>query len=103
MRRVGLYARTSTCDQHPEAQLDPLRRYAEHCGLEVVGVYVDAGQSGAKASRPALDEVLAAARRPTERPAPRPASSPRRQGRGPGAPPAQLRQVDPPDRQVARR
>ena len=63
MPRVALYARVSTTDQAVEPQLHPLRRYAEARGLEVAGEYVDHGQSGAKDRRPALDRLLADARR----------------------------------------
>ncbi len=61
--RAALYARVSTTDQNPEAQLHPLRDYAKARGFEVVGEFVDHGISGAKNSRPALDEMLTAARR----------------------------------------
>jgi DNA invertase Pin-like site-specific DNA recombinase len=61
--RVAVYARVSTSEQHPEAQLEPLRAYAAARGLEIVGEYVDHGVSGAKARRPALDRLLADARR----------------------------------------
>ncbi len=60
--RVALYARVSTEDQHPEAQLGPLREYAARRGAEAVE-YVDQGVSGRANSRPALDAMLAAARR----------------------------------------
>ena len=63
MPRVALYARVSTSDQHPDCQLSPLRSYAAARGLEIVGEYVDHGISGAKARRPALDRLLADARR----------------------------------------
>lgn len=63
MPRVALYARVSTSDQRPEVQLDPLRTYAAARGLEIVGEYVDHGVSGSKARRPALDRLLADARR----------------------------------------
>jgi len=63
MPRVALYARVSTSEQRPEVQLDPLRHYAAARGLEIVGEYVDHGVSGAKARRPALDRMLADARR----------------------------------------
>lgn len=63
MRRVGIYARVSTTDQHPEIQVHALREYAAARGFEVAGEYVDHGISGAKASRPALDQLMAAARR----------------------------------------
>ncbi len=61
--RVALYARVSTLDQHPEIQVHALEQYATARGLEVVETYVDRGQSGAKSSRPALDRMLADARR----------------------------------------
>src|SRR5262249_26085801 len=60
--RLALYARTSTADQHCEVQLHELRAYAERRGGEVVE-FVDAGQSGAKDSRPALNAMLAEVRR----------------------------------------
>ncbi|MCP5059772.1 MAG: recombinase family protein [bacterium] len=61
-RRVALYARVSTRDQHPDAQLGRLRTWAEHADLEPVE-FVDNGQSGRKAERPALRELLNAVRR----------------------------------------
>ncbi len=63
MKRVALYARVSTSDQHPDCQLGPLRQYAAARGLEIVEAYVDHGVSGAKARRPALDRLMADARR----------------------------------------
>lgn len=62
MPRVALYARCSTSDQNPEAQLAPLRAWATAHGHDAIE-YVDAGVSGARASRPALDALLAAVRR----------------------------------------
>jgi DNA invertase Pin-like site-specific DNA recombinase len=53
----------STKEQHPEAQLHPLRDYAKARGFEVVEEFIDHGVSGAKDSRPALDAMLTAARR----------------------------------------
>jgi len=61
--RIGLYARVSTADQSTAPQLDVLRAYAKARGLVVAEEYVDEGQSGAKARRPALDQMLADARR----------------------------------------
>jgi DNA invertase Pin-like site-specific DNA recombinase len=63
MKRAALYARISTSEarQTPEAQLLPLRDYAERREWKTVE-YVDE-ISGAIAKRPALDELLASARR----------------------------------------
>lgn len=58
MTQVALYARVSTKDQDPGLQLDALRRHAEQRGFEVVEEYVDAGISGAKEKRPALDRLV---------------------------------------------
>jgi len=61
--RAALYARVSTTDQHPDAQIDPLREYAEARGFEIADEFIDHGVSGAKGSRPALDEMMTSARR----------------------------------------
>jgi len=63
MPRVAVYARVSTQEQHVEPQLHALRLYAEARGLEIAGEYLDEGISGAKDRRPALDHLLADARR----------------------------------------
>lgn len=60
--RAGLYARVSTDEQSTENQLLELRRYASSRGWSVVE-YVDHGQSGAKETRPALQRLIADARR----------------------------------------
>ena len=60
--RAALYARVSTADQRPEVQVAQLREYASRRGLEAVE-YVDAGISGSRARRPALDRLLAAVHR----------------------------------------
>ncbi len=62
MQPIALYARVSTGEQHPEAQLVELRAYAKRRGVETVE-YVDQGVSGRRQRRPALDRVLRAARR----------------------------------------
>ena len=46
-----------------EPQLDALRAYATARRLEVVEEYIDHGVSGAKDRRPALDEMMAKAKR----------------------------------------
>jgi DNA invertase Pin-like site-specific DNA recombinase len=60
--RFGLYIRTSTSDQSGEAQVHALRRAAEARGWTDAVEYRDIGHSGAKASRPALDELKRDAR-----------------------------------------
>jgi DNA invertase Pin-like site-specific DNA recombinase len=60
--RAVIYARVSTLDQEPENQLQELRRYVEARGWTGVE-YVDRGHSGAKERRPALDQLLADAKR----------------------------------------
>lgn len=61
--RVGLYARVSSFDQHPDNQLEELRRYCAARGWDVVGEYVDRGISGAKEARPALLKLSQDAKR----------------------------------------
>ena len=60
--RAAIYARVSTTDQTCENQLLELHRYAAARGWIAVD-YVDHGVSGAKDRRPALDTLLADARR----------------------------------------
>ena len=60
--KAAVYARVSTLDQEPENQLRELRRYTEARGWTAVE-YVDRGVSGAKESRPALDQLAKDARR----------------------------------------
>ncbi len=62
MRKIALYARCSTAEQHPDAQLHELRDYARRRGAEAIE-YVDRAESGAKDRRPGLDRLVAAARR----------------------------------------
>jgi DNA invertase Pin-like site-specific DNA recombinase len=63
MKRVALYCRVSTPDQHLENQLFQLRELAAKRGYEIVREYTDKGISGAKARRPGLDALMADARR----------------------------------------
>lgn len=60
--KIALYARISTDDQRADLQLDALRRYADDRNITIFKEYID-HFSGAKATRPALDEMLADARR----------------------------------------
>ena len=62
MKRAVLYTRVSTADQNAATQAHDLRRLAEQRGFVVVREYGDV-ISGAKARRPALDEMMTAARR----------------------------------------
>jgi DNA invertase Pin-like site-specific DNA recombinase len=62
--RVALYSRVSTHHgQDPELQLRELREYAQARGLTIIQEYTDVGFSGSKDSRPALNQLMADARR----------------------------------------
>src|SRR5258706_8225314 len=62
---AATYARVSTLDQDPAAQIEQLRTYCRARGWEV-REYVDhGGVSGAKQRRPGLDALLQAVRRRT--------------------------------------
>lgn len=60
--KVAIYARVSTVDQTCAMQLRELRQYAERRGWEIASEYVDTGWSGAKVSRPQLDQLMKDAR-----------------------------------------
>jgi DNA invertase Pin-like site-specific DNA recombinase len=59
--KLALYIRVSTLDQNPEAQRRELEAYARRHGGEIVRVFEDRA-SGADPNRPALGELLDAAR-----------------------------------------
>lgn len=61
-RRAAIYARVSTLDQEPENQLAQLRLYVEARDWTATE-FVDRGVSGGRDSRPALDELVRAAKR----------------------------------------
>ena len=61
--KTAIYARVSTTDQNCEMQLRELREYVARRGWAPSIEFVDAGVSGAKASRPALDRLMGAAAR----------------------------------------
>ena len=59
-KTCAIYVRTSTADkQDPAGQEAELRSLAEKRGWKIFKVYRDHGFSGAKANRPALDEMWA--------------------------------------------
>lgn len=61
--RAAIYARVSTLDQDPDVQVRELRQYVERRGWTLAAEYVDHGVSGSKDKRPALDKLMAAARK----------------------------------------
>lgn len=61
--RAATYCRVSTTDQSNAIQVRELTEYVERRGWELTGTYQDQ-MSGAKASRPGLDQLIADARRP---------------------------------------
>lgn len=61
--RVGIYARVSTKDQSCDMQMRDLRAYCTARGFTIIREYIDIGQSGAKDSRPELNELMADARK----------------------------------------
>ncbi len=63
MVKAVAYLRVSTSDQSTESQLDAISAHASAKGIEIVQVYQDEGISGARRSRPALDEMMASVRR----------------------------------------
>ncbi len=61
--RVAIYCRVSTSDQSTESQLLDLRRYVRERGWLLFNEYCDNGISGTKDSRPALNELMDAAKK----------------------------------------
>ncbi len=62
MKRVALYCRVSTVEQHVENQLIQLRDLSAKRGYQIVGEYIDR-ISGVKSRRPGLDALMKDARR----------------------------------------
>ena len=64
-KRAAVYARVSTSKgaQDPEMQLSEAREYAACRGFQITKEYVDAGVSGCRESRPALNDLMADAAR----------------------------------------
>lgn len=61
--RVAVYIRISTTDQSTALQTDELPAYCKARGWEIVETYIDRGVSGTKDRRPALDRLMADAKR----------------------------------------
>ncbi len=61
--KIGVYVRVSTVDQSVEMQLLALREYCKARGFEIYKEYTDQGVSGAKDSRPALNQLMDDARK----------------------------------------
>jgi DNA invertase Pin-like site-specific DNA recombinase len=61
--KVAIYTRVSTNDQSVEMQTSDLRRYCEQRGFQIYKEYSDQGVSGTKDKRPALDELMADAKK----------------------------------------
>jgi DNA invertase Pin-like site-specific DNA recombinase len=62
-KRAAIYLRVSTGEQKTDAQETELKRYTKARGWLVQKVYADRGVSGAKMSRPALDQLMADCRK----------------------------------------
>jgi DNA invertase Pin-like site-specific DNA recombinase len=61
--RAAIYARVSTKEQSCEMQMRDLRAYCAARGFTIIRECIDIGQSGAKDSRPELNELMADARK----------------------------------------
>lgn len=62
MKNIGIYARVSTQDQTSTQQLDILREYCKKINCQVVGEYIDDGESAMKQNRPQYQRLLEDAR-----------------------------------------
>jgi DNA invertase Pin-like site-specific DNA recombinase len=63
MKRVAIYTRVSTGDQHPEMQAEELIQYVARRNWTLYKEYSDKGVSGASEKRPGLDAMLGDCRR----------------------------------------
>ena len=61
--RVAIYMRVSTPEQSVEMQRDDMQGYCGQRGLTIYREYCDHGISGTKERRPALDALMADARK----------------------------------------
>jgi DNA invertase Pin-like site-specific DNA recombinase len=62
-KRVAIYTRVSTTEQHPEIQEQELRDYVARRNWTLHQVYTDKGVSGAAEKRPGLDAMISDCRR----------------------------------------
>src|SRR5208337_5462545 len=61
--KAAVYIRISTRDQRTDLQSDELQEYCERRKWQITDTYTDRGFSGSKKSRPALDKLMADARK----------------------------------------
>jgi DNA invertase Pin-like site-specific DNA recombinase len=61
--KIAIYARVSTTQQSTGMQTDDLVKFVEHRKDTIYDQYIDVGWSGTKESRPALDRLMADARK----------------------------------------
>src|SRR6516164_1133502 len=61
--QVAIYSRVSTAEQSAQMQLDELRSYCQRRQWDIVEEFTGTGVSSSKESRPALNRLLADARR----------------------------------------
>jgi len=61
--RCAIYGRVSTAEQSTDMQLQELRAYCARRQWEIAEEFIDTGISGSKESRPALNRLLAEAKR----------------------------------------
>jgi DNA invertase Pin-like site-specific DNA recombinase len=61
--KVAIYGRVSTAEQNAAMQIEELRAYCIRRQWEIVEEFIDAGVSGSKESPPALNRLLADAKR----------------------------------------
>src|ERR1700722_2731535 len=62
-KRVAIYTRVSTTEQHPEIQEQELREYVTRRNWTLHQVYTDKGVSGTVEKRPGLDAMISDCRR----------------------------------------